>query len=119
MLTLFLSSLLFRIYRTIEDQKLIGCPVIISDGDKYRDNRNEFRFNACFIVPSQADALKYEVAVRKLAKYLRTLEIDSCFLTTEKLKQEFLTPALDEIVKQINENGEQCSVKMCKIIIFI
>jgi hypothetical protein len=49
--------------------------VIISDGEKYKNNRNEFRFNACFIVPSQADSLKYEVAVRKLAKYLRTLEV--------------------------------------------
>jgi hypothetical protein len=50
--------------------------VIISDGEKYKNNRNEFRFNACFIVPSQADSLKYEVAVRKLAKYLRTLEVN-------------------------------------------
>ncbi len=49
--------------------------MIIYDGEKYKHNRNEFRFNACFIVPSQADALKYEVAVRKLAKYLRTLEV--------------------------------------------
>ncbi|CAF2371927.1 unnamed protein product [Rotaria sp. Silwood2] len=97
---------------TIDNQKLIGCPVIISDQEKYKNNRNEFRFNACFIIPSQADALKYEVAVRKLAKYLRTLEIDSCFLTTETLKQEHLKPALDEIVKQINRNGQQCSVKM-------
>ncbi|CAF1064770.1 unnamed protein product [Rotaria sordida] len=97
---------------TIDNQKLIGCPVIIADQEKYRNNRNEFRFNACFIIPSQADALKYEVAVRKLAKYLRTLEIDSCFLTTERLKQEHLKPALDEMVKQINENGQQCCVKM-------
>ena len=66
-------------YRTIEDQKLIGCPVIISDQEKYRNNRNEFRFNACFIIPSKADALKYEVAVRKLAKYLRTLEVIRIF----------------------------------------
>jgi len=35
-------------------------------------------------------------------------------LTNECLKQEYLKPALDEIVKQINENGQQCSVKMCK-----
>ncbi len=63
------------LYRTIENQKLIGCPVIIYDEQKYKNNRNEFRFNACFIIPSQADALKYEVAVRKLAKYLRTLEV--------------------------------------------
>ncbi|UJR15766.1 hypothetical protein I4U23_002700 [Adineta vaga] len=97
---------------TIENQKLLGCPVIIYDEEKYKNNRNEFRFNACFIVSSQADALKYEVAVRKLAKYLRTLEVDSCFLTDEFLKQKYLKPALDEIVKQINDNGEQCSVKM-------
>ena len=53
--------------------------MIISDENKYRHNRNEFRFNACFIVPVQADALKYEVAVRKLAKYLRTLEVSLIF----------------------------------------
>lgn len=64
----------FIFSRTIEDQKLIGCPVIIYDEQKYKDNRNEFRFNACFIVPVKASTLKYEVAVRKLAKYLRTLE---------------------------------------------
>jgi len=49
--------------------------VIIYDEQKYKHNRNEFRFNACFIIPSQANALKYEVAIRKLAKYLRTLEV--------------------------------------------
>jgi len=97
---------------TVENQKLIGCPVIISDEQKYRNNRNEWRFNACFIVPAQVDAMKYEVAVRKLAKYLRTLEIDSNFLITDKLKQEYLKPALDEIVRQINQNGQQCSVKI-------
>ncbi|CAF1474688.1 unnamed protein product [Rotaria magnacalcarata] len=97
---------------TIQNQKLIGCPVIIYDQEKYRNNRNEFRFNACFIIPSQADALKYEVAVRKLAKYLRTLEVDSCFLTNDALKREHLKPALHEIVRQINKNGEECSVKM-------
>lgn len=54
--------------------------MIIYDVNKYKDNRNEFRFNACFIVPSEADALKYEVAVRKLAKYLRTLEVRIIYL---------------------------------------
>jgi hypothetical protein len=73
-------NLVFFSYRTIENQKLIGCPVIIYDVNKYKDNRNEFRFNACFIVPSEADALKYEVAVRKLAKYLRTLEVRIIYL---------------------------------------
>lgn len=63
------------IFRTIENQKLIGCPMIIADEEKYKNNRNEWRFNACFIVPAQADAMKYEVAVRKLAKYLRNLEV--------------------------------------------
>lgn len=42
------------------------------------------------------------------------VQTDSCFLTNEELKQGYLKPALDEIVKQINENGEQCSAKMCK-----
>jgi hypothetical protein len=41
--------------------------------------------------------------------------MDSCFLTNEELKEGYLKPALNEIVQQINENGEQCSVKMCKI----
>lgn len=72
---LFYSIFDIYIYRTIEDQKLIGCPVIIYDEKKYKNNRNEFRFNACFIIPMNADALKYEVAVKKLAKYLRTLEV--------------------------------------------
>ena len=49
--------------------------MIIADEEKYKNNRNEWRFNACFIVPAQADAMKYEVAVRKLAKYLRNLEV--------------------------------------------
>jgi hypothetical protein len=39
-------------------------------------------------------------------------------LTNECLKQEYLKPALDEIVKQINENGQQCSVKMCKSFLY-
>lgn len=61
--------------------------MIIYDGEKYKNNRNEFRFNACFIVPAQADALKYEVAVRKLAKYLRTLEVSENVINpTERVK---------------------------------
>lgn len=96
----------------VRDQKLIGCPVIIADEEKYKNNRNEFRFNACFIVPKHANALKYEVAVRKLAKYLRTLEMDSCFLTREDLKRDYLKPALDGIVREINKTGQQCSVRM-------
>jgi hypothetical protein len=41
--------------------------------------------------------------------------MDSCFLTTEDLKEGYLKPGLNEIVRQINETEQQCSVKMCKI----
>lgn len=62
--------------------------MIIPDEEKYKHNRNEFRFNACFIVPAQANALKYEVAVRKLAKYLRTLEVSLCPVCLFFLKEK-------------------------------
>jgi hypothetical protein len=41
--------------------------------------------------------------------------MDSCFLTTEDLKEKYLKIGLNDIVKQINEKSQQCSVKMCKI----
>ncbi|CAF1340396.1 unnamed protein product, partial [Didymodactylos carnosus] len=95
----------------INQQKLIGCPVIIQADKTHSYPRNQFRFNVCFVVPAEADALKYEVAVRKLAKYLSMLETNHGFLYNCELKRNHLSAALDIIVRDINEKG-QCSVKI-------
>jgi hypothetical protein len=55
--------------------KVMGCPVVLHDHEKYRNLRNEFRFNLCFIFDDQAETTSYEAVVRKLSRVLEGLEV--------------------------------------------
>lgn len=55
--------------------KVMGCPVVLHDHEKYRHFRNEFRFNLCFVFEQDAETSSYEAAVRKLSRVLEGLEV--------------------------------------------
>jgi hypothetical protein len=55
--------------------KVMGCPVILHDHEKYRHFRNEFRFNLCFVFDREAETSSYEAVVRKLSRVLEGLEV--------------------------------------------
>lgn len=55
--------------------KVMGCPVVLHDHEKYRHFRNEFRFNLCFVFEQDAETSSYEAVVRKLSRVLEGLEV--------------------------------------------
>lgn len=60
--------------------KVMGCPVVLHDHEKYRHFRNEFRFNLCFVFEQDAETSSYEAVVRKLSRVLEGLEVYTHFL---------------------------------------
>jgi hypothetical protein len=56
--------------------KVMGCPVVLHDHEKYRHFRNEFRFNLCFVFEQDAETSSYEAVVRKLSRVLEGLEVN-------------------------------------------
>ena len=61
----------------------MGFPVVI-ENKKY--NRNALLFNAVFVFQETDETQEYEPVVKKLANYLTTLELESCYLSEEKTK---------------------------------
>ncbi|RCH88340.1 Nitrogen permease regulator 2 [Rhizopus stolonifer] len=55
--------------------KVMGCPVVLNDHERYRHFRNEFRFNLCFVFEQDAETSSYEAVVRKLSRVLEGLEV--------------------------------------------
>lgn len=55
--------------------KVMGCPVVLHDHERYRHYRNEFRFNLCFVFEKDAETSSYEAVVRKLSRVLEGLEV--------------------------------------------
>lgn len=53
--------------------KIMGYPVLLEDGARYR--RNTFIFNLCFVFDGRADVRAYEPIVRKCGRVLRSLEV--------------------------------------------
>eukprot|EP00039_Didymoeca_costata_P010589 m.142848 g.142848 ORF g.142848 m.142848 type:complete len:458 (-) comp14889_c0_seq8:641-2014(-) len=80
--------------------QICGFPVMISS-NKY--NRNHFRFNIAFVLGTETDTTPYEPVVRKLAEYLRVLEVESGFML--KADQSQLQVIFDEIYKGLNTCG--------------
>lgn len=87
--------------------KFVGCPVCI-DNAKYA--RNKLIFNLCFVFDQNTRTSNYEPVVKKLATYLKQLELEDEFLSSETgrlLIPEFMT----QILTSINKDGS-CSVRM-------
>lgn len=90
---------------TAMDKKLIGCPVCI-EHKKY--SRNALLFNLGFVCDAQAKTCALEPIVKKLAGYLKTLELESGFISNEESKQR-LVPIMTYLRKELNTTGE-CSL---------
>lgn len=60
-------------FRNALNHRIIGCPVII-DNKKYK--RNALMFNLCMVFDSHDNAEQFEEIVKKLAIYLKTLEVN-------------------------------------------
>jgi hypothetical protein len=113
-------------------RKIIGCPVII-DNPKYK--RNAFIFNLSLVCDAELDTRPYEKIVRKLAEYLKALEVREIIKLTKvitflpilcvvtriddfQIRSEFLwreetRVRLPEILCQIHEELNQrgwCSI---------
>ncbi|KAI8645679.1 nitrogen permease regulator 2 [Parasitella parasitica] len=63
--------------------KVMGCPVVLHDHERYRHFRNEFRFNLCFVFEQGAESSSYEAVVRKMSRVLEGLELECNFLSNE------------------------------------
>lgn len=62
--------------------KVMGCPVVLHDHERYRHFRNEFRFNLCFVFEQDAETSSYEAVVRKLSRVLEGLEVSDFNINT-------------------------------------
>ena len=60
--------------------KVMGCPVVLHDHEKYQHFRNEFRFNLCFVFEQDAETSSYEAVVRKLSRVLEGLEVSCLYI---------------------------------------
>ncbi|KAI9478371.1 MAG: nitrogen permease regulator 2 [Benjaminiella poitrasii] len=63
--------------------KVMGCPIVLHDHERYRHFRNEFRFNLCFVFEQDAETSSYEAVVRKLSRVLEGLELECNFLSKD------------------------------------
>ncbi|XP_072382097.1 GATOR1 complex protein NPRL2 [Diabrotica undecimpunctata] len=89
---------------TLQDYKILGFPVRIDDKDKYM--RNAFHFNLCFVCDSDARTVQYESVVQKFSDYLVAREMESDFLSQEKMTKIKLTPILTQVKEELNTKGE-------------
>lgn len=83
----------------------MGFPVIIED-KKY--NRNALLFNTVFVFNEDDQVKEYEPVVKKLAGYLRTLELEISYLSEEKTKSN-IPDMLKKILCDLSCTGE-CNI---------
>ncbi|ORZ12259.1 nitrogen permease regulator 2 [Absidia repens] len=81
--------------------KVMGCPVVLHDHEKYRNLRNEFRFNLCFIFDDQAETTSYEAVVRKLSRVLEGLELECDFLSQDANSE---SKTVQNVIEQLYED---------------
>ncbi|CAO3589295.1 unnamed protein product [Absidia cylindrospora] len=81
--------------------KVMGCPVVLHDHEKYRNLRNEFRFNLCFIFDNQAETTSYEAVVRKLSRVLEGLELECDFLSQDANSE---SKTVQNVIEQLYED---------------
>ncbi|OBZ85444.1 Nitrogen permease regulator 2 [Choanephora cucurbitarum] len=81
--------------------KVMGCPVVLNDHERYRHFRNEFRFNLCFVFEEDAETSSYEAVVRKLSRVLEGLELECNFLSKE-ISSEAQT--IQNVIEQLFED---------------
>ena len=80
--------------------QIVGYPVDIP-GSKYP--RNHLIFNLAFVFDADAETASYEPAVRKLAWYLRGLEVESGFMVN--VQDAFFQAIIDTLRMDLNSEG--------------
>ena len=73
--------------------KFMGFPVFIENKNYHR---NALIFNAVFVFDEHDETSEYEPVVEKLAGYLKTLEIESNYLSSDDTKKN-----IPDILKRI------------------
>lgn len=71
--------------------------------DRYE--RNNLKFNTCFVLPDDISVTEYEPVVTKLAGYMTTLETESGFISNEDTREK-IPKILEEIMNGLNDQGE-------------
>ncbi|KAL1936768.1 hypothetical protein VTP01DRAFT_902 [Rhizomucor pusillus] len=84
-----------------DKHKIMGCPVLLNNHEKYRDLRNEFRFNLSFVFERDAETSSYEAVVRKLARVLEVLEVECDFLSKDATLE---TKTVQNVIEQLFED---------------
>ncbi|KNC99135.1 nitrogen permease regulating protein NPR2 [Spizellomyces punctatus DAOM BR117] len=82
--------------------KLMGYPVSIKD-QKYE--RNALLFNLCFVFEKDANTISYEQVVRKMARVLKSLEVESEFLSNANTKGAILN-IMEQLLEDLNSYSE-------------
>ncbi|KAJ3107571.1 Nitrogen permease regulator 2 [Phlyctochytrium planicorne] len=78
--------------------KVMGYPVSIED-PKYE--RNALLFNLCFVFDKDANTTSYEQIVKKMARVLRSLEVESEFLCNAVTKSYILN-IMEQLLQDLN-----------------
>ncbi|KAG0168466.1 Nitrogen permease regulator 2 [Apophysomyces sp. BC1015] len=87
--------------------KVMGCPVVLHDHEKYQHLRNEFRFNVCFVFERDAETSSYEAVVRKLARVLEGLELECDFLSQDaSLESRSVQNVIEQLFEDLNSYCE-------------
>ncbi|KAE8205384.1 hypothetical protein A4X06_0g3777 [Tilletia controversa] len=89
--------------RPTRNYKILGFPVFLSDESRY--DRNDFRFNMCFVFDASADTRPYEPVIRKIARILTGLEQSSCFLSNEKSRNR-IYGIIEQLYQDLNSYCE-------------
>ncbi|KAI8381589.1 nitrogen permease regulator 2 [Radiomyces spectabilis] len=98
--------------------KVMGCPVVLHDHEKYRDFRNEFRFNCCFVFERDAETGSYEAVVRKLSRVLEGLELECDFLSQDaNSESRTVQNVIEQLFEDLNSYCEcQIPINSCNTI---
>lgn len=87
--------------------KVMGCPVVLHDHEKYRHFRNEFRFNLCFVFEQDAETSSYEAVVRKLSRVFEGLEIENSFLSKDiRSDSQTVQNVIEQLFEDLNSYCE-------------
>ncbi|KAG9303557.1 hypothetical protein G9A89_018453 [Geosiphon pyriformis] len=88
-----------------DSHKVLGFPVWI-DSTEFREyRRNFFMFNLCFVFDRNADTSSYDPVVRKIARVLTGLELESGFLYHEGTKK-IMYNVIEQLLEDLNSYCE-------------
>eukprot|EP00842_Homolaphlyctis_polyrhiza_P004667 jgi/Hompol1/5200/HPOL_004228-RA len=82
--------------------KIVGHPVLI-ENPKYE--RNALLFNLCFVFDKDANTTCYEQVATKIARVLRSLEVESDFLHNPATKSTLLS-IIEQLLEDLNAYNE-------------